>query len=164
MLSKTKSAAPTLRGRAKRPRPKRWSAPSNSRRTRRRATSSSRPAPTLSRSPPSVAEAGIRHLRKKLQAADKNYGVALLSCGVADDVVARRRRRRKPWARATAARSSWPSCSSRPATGGRRSSRRRAPAHRDLAADVRVESRLTVLRHRGRRTRGLQAPERRGAE
>ena len=88
MLSKTKSAAPTLRGNEK----------AAAKALERSVDLATHPPPSdeliqacadaFSRSPPSVAEAGIRHLRKKLQAADKNYDVALLSCGVAGRVVA----------------------------------------------------------------------------
>ena len=88
MLSKTKSAAPTLRGNEK----------AAAKALERSVDVATHPPPSdeliqacadaFSRSPPSVAEAGIRHLRKKLQAADKNYDVALLSCGVAGRVVA----------------------------------------------------------------------------
>ena len=88
MLSKTKSAAPTLRGNEKQA----------AKALERAVDLATHPPPSdeliqacadaFSRSPPSVAEAGVRHLRKKLQAADKNYDVALLSCGVAGRVVA----------------------------------------------------------------------------
>ena len=88
MLSKTKSAAPTLRGNEK----------AAAKALERSVDLATHPPPSdeliqacadaFSRSPPSVAEAGVRHLRKKLQAADKNYDVALLSCGVAGRVVA----------------------------------------------------------------------------
>ena len=83
-----KSAAPTLRGNEKQA----------AKALERAVDLATHPPPSdeliqacadaFSRSPPSVAEAGVRHLRKKLQAADKNYDVALLSCGVAGRVVA----------------------------------------------------------------------------
>ena len=144
----------------------RWSAPSTSRRTRRRRTSSSRPAPT----PSAEARRPSRRRASATCARSCRPPTRTTMCFIilwraavagwrgepAGGAESRGRGRRRQ------------EVHGRHAQAGLRPAAVAAPegrpaAHRDVAADVRLESRLTVLRHGSRRTRGLQAPERRGA-